>query len=85
MKKITLSTVQIKGKYYFRLPDIIVDSLKLYNEDKNNSSLSDVDVYIEMMQKNNTKFNYKVVNNWYDSGNITGGKCISLRGHWRRD
>ena len=34
MKKITLSTVQIKGKYYFRLPDIIVDSLKLSNEDK---------------------------------------------------
>ena len=24
----------IKGKYYFRLPDIIADSLKLSNEDK---------------------------------------------------
>ena len=34
MKKITLSTVQIKDKYYFRLPDIIADSLKLSNEDK---------------------------------------------------
>ena len=34
MKKITLSTVQIKNKYYFRLPDIVVDSLKLSNEDK---------------------------------------------------
>ena len=34
MKKITLSTVQIKNKYYFRLPDIIAKSLKLSNEDK---------------------------------------------------
>lgn len=52
---------------------------KLYNEDKNNSSLSDVDVYIEMMQKNNTKFNYKVVNNWYDSGNITEVNEVILK------
>ena len=34
MKKITLNTVQIKDKYYFKLPDIIADALKLSNDDK---------------------------------------------------
>ena len=34
MKKITLTTVQIKNKYYLRLPDIIAESLNLSNEDK---------------------------------------------------
>ena len=34
MKKITLNTVQIKNKYYFKLPDIIADALKLSNDDK---------------------------------------------------
>ena len=52
---------------------------KIYNENKKNTSLSDVDVYIEMMQKNNTKFNYKVVNNWYDSGNITEVNDVILK------
>ncbi len=42
---------------------------KVYNADKNNSSIGDVDVYINMLK--NTKFQYKVVENYYDSGNVS--------------
>ena len=34
MKKIKLYTIQIKEKYYFKIPDIIADSLKLSDHDE---------------------------------------------------
>ncbi len=43
----------------------------IYNINKNNSSLSDVDVHIDMMTILNKQYKYKIIPNWYDSGNIT--------------
>lgn len=41
----------------------------IYDKDRNNKSLGDVDVY-NLMLAENCEFEYKVVENWYDAGTI---------------
>ena len=42
----------------------------LYKNDKNNSSLGDVDVHKVMMETLKLSYNYLIIDNWYDTGNI---------------
>ena len=48
---------------------------ELYEKDKNNSSLNDVDS-IMLMLKNNASFNYKVLEQWHDTGNLDSYELI---------
>ena len=43
----------------------------LYEKNKFNSTLSDVDVHIQLHNMYDKKYEYQVINDWYDSGNIT--------------
>lgn len=45
------------------------DMIKLYNEQSNNINLSDIDI-IRILIDKKYKFNYKILNEWYDIGNI---------------
>jgi NDP-sugar pyrophosphorylase family protein len=47
----------------------------LYEKDKNNSSLNDVDS-ITLMFKNGTLFNYSILEKWYDTGNLDSYEII---------
>jgi len=42
----------------------------IYNSDKLNSSLNDVDSFKKMIQLDNCVFYYKVLDDWYDTGNV---------------
>lgn len=42
----------------------------IYNNDKLNEQLSDVDIIRKMIQQDNINFEYIVLNKWYDTGNI---------------
>ncbi len=42
----------------------------IYNSDKLNTSLNDVDSFKKMIQLDNCVFYYKVLNDWYDTGNV---------------
>lgn len=48
---------------------------ELYETDKNRSSLNDVDS-IMLMLKNDTLFNYTVLEKWYDTGNLDSYEII---------
>jgi len=42
----------------------------LYESDRNSISLGDVDVHKTMLESLKLSYNYLIVNNWYDTGNI---------------
>jgi NDP-sugar pyrophosphorylase family protein len=42
----------------------------IYNSDKLNSTLNDVDSFKKMIQLDNCVFYYKVLDDWYDTGNV---------------
>lgn len=42
----------------------------IYDSDKLNTSLNDVDSFKKMIQLDNCLFYYKVLDNWYDTGNV---------------
>ena len=48
----------------------------LYNSNIYNSSLNDVDSIRLMINKDNCIFNYNILKNWYDSGNIESYKKL---------
>ena len=42
----------------------------LYNTNKLNSSLNDVDSFKKMLKIDNREFHYKILEDWYDTGNV---------------
>jgi len=60
------------GISFIKNYDYFWSSLKLlYDNNKNNSSLSDVDVHIQLQNKHSIMYEYQTIDEWYDSGNIT--------------
>ena len=55
--------------YIYDYEEYWKDMIKLYNDNLLNNKLSDIDV-IRLLINKNYKFYYKVLNEWYDTGNI---------------
>ncbi len=61
--------VYIGLSYIYNYNDFFNKLNELYNTNPNNFSLSDVNPYIEMLNSN-ILFEYKIIENWYDTGNL---------------
>ena len=76
-----IKSINKKGEVLFDYSYIGLSFIKDYNEfwsslnilyesDKNNSSLGDVDIHKLMIESLKISYNYLIIDNWYDTGNI---------------
>jgi len=60
--------IYIGVAYIYNFKEFWNNLKKIYNNDYTNNNLSDIDVYKSLINKYD--FNYKIIDYWYDSGNL---------------